>query len=375
MFKDREGHIIEICRIGNGHVMVYGNTGQGKTFLLCRMLEDYCRKKKKVLIIDFSGSYTDKELKEKGFLYQNRIRRYDLNNGRMQWVHQTSDKKLFLNDVADALLEILRCKSYFQRKLLIEAIERVMKHEGMIRISDLVGVLEEMLSAERQGEKTTGNTDNLNRLITRLYPYCDIDNFELWSRYTTLSTRSPVTIIDVSSLPEGQRRFLTGLMVSLLWREVYRQEKRNKCDVLVLDEMQFLPVNDGSTLSSMLREGRKRNLAVVLSTQFIGNYSEAEKSALMQADTKIIFHPTPEDCRYSAQIIDPVNLKIWEPILHQLQKCEALLKGHYRINNRSRVCDTPIVIRAVPQIEVMKEDEVAYARKTIKKVHEGGEGD
>lgn len=115
--------------------------------------------------------------------------------------------------------------------------------------------------------------------------------------------------------------------------------------MLLLDEMQFLSVKEGSTLSSMLREGRKKKLNVVVSTQFISHYDKDEIQALQQAGNMVIFRPTPEDCKRSAKIIDSMEGKAWEKILQGLKKGEAVLKGRYKIDGRSRVSFDPIVVR------------------------------
>lgn len=59
----------------------------------------------------------------------------------------------------------------------------------------------------------------------------------------------------------------------------------------------------------------------------------------------VIFRPTPEDCKRSAKIIDSMEGKAWEKILQGLKKGEAVLKGRYKIDGRSRVSFDPIVVR------------------------------
>ena len=51
MIKDKEGHEVHLIGVANGHKLVYGNSGQGKTFFLMRELEGYCEQEKKILIL------------------------------------------------------------------------------------------------------------------------------------------------------------------------------------------------------------------------------------------------------------------------------------------------------------------------------------
>ncbi len=186
---------------------------------------------------------------------------------------------------------------------------------------------------------------NIARLLTRLTPYAGNGEFNIAQGITSAEDLKPITIIELADYPESQRKFLTEFMVSLLWRETYRQEFRNRCDVLLLDEMQFLPVGEKSTLAAMLREGRKKKLEVILATQFVGHYDKAEIQALQQAGNIVIFCPTWEDCRLSAKMIGTGDVKAWDKILMRLRKGEAVLKGSYRIDGRNRISFGAIVIK------------------------------
>lgn len=345
MLRDKEGHEIKIAQEGNGHLLVYGSSGQGKTYFLCRMLEEYCKSGKKVLIFDYSGSYSKKELKEKNFAYENEIRRFTLSDSCLMWNFRIKDNDIFEKNVADALLGILECRGYFQKKLLEDALARLLKKDEKVSIPNVIKILEEMLLEEKESEKITGNLENIGRLLTRLFPYEGLENFQIVNKEVQDKKTKPVTIIELTDFPESQRRFLAEFMISILWKEIYRQDFPNRCDVLLLDEMQFLSVKEGSTLSAMLREGRKRNVAIVLSTQYISHYSREELQALQQAGNIVIFRPTPEDCQRTAKLIDLTESRSWEKVLRQLRKGEAVLKGAYRINNRSKLVFEPINVK------------------------------
>lgn len=344
MFRDMEGNIIELAQEGNGHILVYGKSGQGKTYLLCRMLEKYCQKDKKILIIDYSGSYSEGELQDKGFRYNKKINRFILPGRNLEWNFRVGNNENFQQDVTDALLEALKCNGYFQKKLLGDAIREIIQKGGKINFPEIAEKLEQMLQKE-EAEKISENRENIGRLLTRLAPYVRIGEFNIVRGITSAENLKQITIVDVSDYPESQRRFLTEFLVSLFWRETYRQEFSNRCDVLLLDEMQFLSVGEGSMLSAMLREGRKKGLEVVLATQFIDHYEKEEIQALQQADNIIIFSPTFEDLKRSARMINPTETKIWEKILQELRKGQAVLKGSYRIGGRSKVSFGTILIK------------------------------
>ena len=346
MLKDKEGHEIRIAQECNGHMLVYGKSGQGKTFFLCRMLEKYYELGRKVLILDYSGSYSEKELKEKNFTYQQQIQRFVLSKRHMTWNFRVNDSKNFQKDLGDSLAEGLGCKGYFQKKILGDAIDRIVHDNGKISVPNILKILEGMFLEEKETEKITGKLDNIGKLLTRLHYLEDIENLQI-AKWENEYAVKPITIIELADFPECQRKFFAELFLSMLWKETYRQNFTNRCDVLLLDEMQFLSVKDGSTLSAMLREGRKKKLDIVVGTQYISHYDKDEIQALQQAGNMMIFRPKPQDCRQSAKLIDLSETGCWEKILQGLKKGEAVLKGNYRIDGRSRVSFDPIVVRVL----------------------------
>ncbi len=345
MIKDMDGHKILLAEEGNGHILVYGGSGQGKTFFLCRMLGEYNKMGKKALVIDFSGSYTEKELLKQGVHFGQDIERFVPFRKAFCWNYRVSDSNVYKKDVTDALVEALGCKGYFQKKLLGEAVGRTIQGKDGINIPAIVENLEAMAKEKEEDEQGRERVENLNRLLTRMQPYEGIEGFYIMEGHTEDKRIKPITIIDVTDFPEGQRKFLARLIVALFWREVYRQDTPNRCGVLLLDEMQFLPVGEGSALSSMLREGRKKGVELVLSTQYISHYGKSELQALQQAGNIVVFRPTLEDGKRSAKLIDGMHEKEWERILGKLKKGEAVLKGAYRIDSRNKLSFDPIIIR------------------------------
>ena len=319
----------------NGHMLVLGQAGQGKTYFLCRQIEEYIEQKKKVYVIDYSGSFTEEELKEKNFQYMDKVKRINVAREKFCWYMRLKNENYYQKDVTDSLLEVFRCSSYFQRKLLENAISKIIADDAAITFPGIILKIEEQLFQENMEESIAGNKDNLGRLLTRLDPFEFIDSFSIdYKESDEELEESQVVVIDLTEFPEKQRRFMTELITSLLWKEIYRKDRKNRCDALILDEFQFLSVKDGSTIAMMLREGRKKGLHVVMSTQFISYYSKSEIQSLQQAANKILFRPTEDDLKFSAKLLDGVKWKEWMKILMNLQKGEAVVKGCFRLKGR-----------------------------------------
>lgn len=67
MIQDLEKREVEIVYKPNAHFLITGKSGTGKTFYCCRKLEEELRKNKAMLLIDYSSSYTEKELQKNKF--------------------------------------------------------------------------------------------------------------------------------------------------------------------------------------------------------------------------------------------------------------------------------------------------------------------
>lgn len=266
--KTRNGLEIKLSNDLNGHILVWGRSGQGKTYFLCRKVEDYVEAGKKVLIIDYSGSYTNKEMINNKFKYQSRIDRFQFDYA-LNWYFRVRDEKNFKKDVTDTFLEVFKCDSYFQQALLENAIDHIFATQERLCIPDIIIELKKMLLREKVEEEAVGNTDNIGRLLTRLRPYETIENFYIKRGVTDRENSGQVVIMDISNFPEKQRKFLTELFLKLLWKESYRQEYENHCDAVILDEMQFLSIKEDDILTAFLREGRKKGFELVYCTVHI----------------------------------------------------------------------------------------------------------
>lgn len=96
-------------------------------------------------------------------------------------------------------------------------------------------------------------------------------------------------------MSESEKKFMTSLILELIWKETKLPREERHCDCVILDEFQFLDASEDSVLVTLLREGRRFGMEVLLSTQFISNYSKEEKSTLLQVGHLLLFKPDEEN--------------------------------------------------------------------------------
>lgn len=342
MLKDIESNNITLICKPNGHLLVLGMSGSGKTFFLCRKIEDAMRSGKKIFVFDYSASYTDSELAKNHFQTNADFRILNPLESELEWEYRGSDLESAL---LSALVNSLKISSYYQKKLLREALADVEKcnNRDGFTFPDLILTLEKLACVKEDAD----SVKNIGHLLTRLEPYAAISEVRLVKsdERKVLPAAPPVTILQLSDYPELSRKFLTSFLTELFWQEV--REGKKRADIVLFDEFQNLSLKPGSALSAILREGRKFELAAYLSSQFLGNYDKEAVDTLMQAGNMLFFRPVPRDVKYVADIIDPGNKQGWVKILDALQVGQAVLKGRYSINRNQKECETPIICNVV----------------------------
>lgn len=331
MLKDVENNFIRMSERPNRHLLIMGQSGSGKTYFVNRKIEEEVEKGNKVIIFDYSGSFTLKELEKAHVSYGNKM---VCRNPVEQEVVWKCPVERYISVLANALVKSLGVGSYYQRKLLKEAISRLGKGRSF-SIDVLMEVLELMLKEKEETEEIT----NIGHLLTRLAPYEEVTGIKVESGMRDEEEES-VEIIQVSDYGEQERKFVVEFLSELFWQEVRQGKKR--ADVVVFDEFQFLSVKSGSALAGMLREGRKFSLAVYMSSQFFGNYSKEEIEVLMQAGNILFFKPVPKERKQIARYIESQNYRNWEQIIDGLKVGEAVLKGNYRLNDKQSELAVPV---------------------------------
>lgn len=342
MLKDIESNNITLTCKPNGHLLILGISGAGKTFFLCRKVEDALSNGKRVLIFDYTASFTDVELAKNQFQVNERVRVINPMETELPWLYRGSDLPAA---ILNALTKSLHIESYYQRKLLKEVLleKEICNERGGFSLPKLMLSLEYLSHTKEDAE----SVKNVGHLLTRIAPYEDIKEVKIIKvdEKNVPPAVRPVTILQLSDYPELSRKFLTSFLTELFWQEV--REGKKRADIVLFDEFQNLSLKPGSALSAILREGRKFDLAAYFSSQFLGNCDKESVDTLMQAGNMLFFRPVSRDVKYVADIIDHGNRNGWVKILGALQVGQAVLKGRYTINHNRKECETPIICNVI----------------------------
>lgn len=335
MLRDMEGNRLYITDKPNGHVLILGGSGYGKTYFICRRIEEKIKEGKSLLIFDYSGSYTESEMQKNQFQWQEKLRVLNPCNKGFVWEFCGDGLE---NVLMSAMLKAVEIGSYIQRKILQKAIGASFQEHGEFSFSGLLNQLEDFFNRDKEREMR----ENAGRLLTRISPVFASDEIRIKGGKSP-SYESGVTVIQLSDYQEITRRFLTEFLTEITWEEVRNGNKR--ADIIIFDEFQNLSMKSQGAFASILREGRKFGLSAYFSSQFASGLDKEKEDTLMQSGHIFFFRPTIKDLRSTAELIDCEHTEEWKKILENLRIGEAVIRGNYRVNQGGKLCERPVICK------------------------------
>lgn len=327
------GRKIKLVDKPNAHRLAIGKSGYGKTWCSYRMIEDAVRTGKYILILDYSGSYTIQEFSEGKFAYVDQME--ILRGESMKWIYAGKD---FYGAFQDAMIKALHLRGYRQKVLMRKIVQGFAAQRMDITILSMIKALEMELNDSDNAEKNIVET-----VLNRVSAYADVDTIFTGKANAGKNLVKPVTVIQLSELETMKKIFLTELFSELFWKNV--KEKKNWGGYIVYDEFQNISLETGSTLSEMLREGRKYGLGVWLASQFLSDCSADEKDMLLQASNILLFRPTERDVKSVAMLLDCVHWKQKIGSLEKLDVGEVILKGNFLVDQNPKVMERSVLCK------------------------------
>lgn len=154
-----------------------------------------------------------------------------------------------------------------------------------------------------------------------------------------------INIVDFSDVDSLARSSLAEISLSNLWRRICfgGADSVHQNLILAVDEFQNLSLTKNSVLLTMLREGRKFGLRLMLATQTADSFSQETLSVLNQTATHLYFRPARNEARKIAKMIAPERAQELEKRLAKLKVGEAIAVGDLNVD--SRKIKRPILLK------------------------------
>ena len=331
MFLDQDNNVITVTKKINGHSITIGMSGYGKSFCLCRQIEEVCNTGHHITLFDISGSFTDAELNKHGFQPMSYVQRIS-----------TEQAILCLGSYFDdwltaAILEAFGINSYHQKELIKEIIESSNESATFSSLISDLSLMRGKLDCNRQ------RRENIDNLLGRFGPYEKMHL--IFSRQSTEYPDNRIFLYDFEQTELSLRKELARLLISLTWHKARVQKYPS---VFVIDELQYIEFAKSSSLEEILREGRKFNVSAFLATQFFeGTYESEGKNLLQQCATKYIFRPTPTDIRQLLELFVSEEKETWKRILQNLPQGYCVLVGECSANASDISFPSAVVVEVV----------------------------
>ena len=315
-FKNVEWNISQKHSVNN-FALILGISGMGKTTLNRNIIQGASIDGIPTVILDYSNSYRREELcfpADKLTYYNVAKEGLGLNilKRRICFVDnipEYEDNESLSYRVSDMLLNVLRISGANQRMILQKTIlEEVQENGDAASFSRIYSELGGTLLGEKLqylvNERSFGKLN--------------------WS---TLLKDGNIIVIQLSDLNYRRSMIFTELILNDLWNET---KKKTLGDYLLcLDEIEHLNFRDDSVMQSILREGRKYSVAMLMTTQFLGErLSKQGREAVEQAAQCFYFRQNEKNITAVAKYIDEAKRPRWKEILRNLRQGEFVFTGN-----------------------------------------------
>lgn len=231
----------------------------------------------------------------------------------------------YINLVNENVRAFSACQSMGIRQLAVlrEAVEECIRKKAQRPELDSKVILQEVF----YGHKEEKWQEVYQKLWTVL-------NSEVLSGRKRKIQPKKINLLDLSNLDMLSGEIISEVILSYLWRICYyggASAEYGKI-VLSLDEFQHFSMKKDAALRTMLREGRKFGVSLILATQTLDVFSKEQLSIINQAATRLYFRPVASDLARCAKQLENSDAGKWKQRLSDLERGECIAVGAFDID-------------------------------------------
>ncbi|TYW38942.1 DNA phosphorothioation-dependent restriction protein DptH [Vibrio cholerae] len=322
--------------LANRHLIIFGSSGQGKTYCIQGLLMSLADAQLRSLVIDYTNGFLPNHL-ETEFIERVNPKSNILCNepfGMSPFRAQKQDfGGIFIEEkphmvagrVASVFNKVYSTIGERQIAVLNEVIESGVQRYGTAY--SLQNMLDDLNEEETAGPA----------LASKLAPLVKSNLFssnsdKSWSEVFESQEHSS-TIMQLASLNHDISMLCTEFLLWDLYSYACSYGSKEKPLPIVLDEVQNLDHRLESPLGKMLTEGRKFGVSLILATQTLSMLRKDEQDRLFQASHKLFFAPAKTETKTYAKILElsmPGTKQAgWEKQLGDLSKGQCLSVGYH----------------------------------------------
>jgi DNA phosphorothioation-dependent restriction protein DptH len=333
----------------NRHLLIFGSSGQGKTYAVQCILCEMSKFRQNSLIVDYTNGFLPNHLEEitKDILdpQQHVVRNEPLpinpflpqksNSGGIS-LEETAN---FVAKRIAALFDSVYDIGSQQYSVLHQAImDGVEKFKGDMNLDQMLSTIE-MMAEDKKFKTPAQSLYNKLRPFVLDRPFASgREGFDWNSMF--LKDGPLCNIFQLAGMDMYSGRLITEFILWDLYGYLQATGQKSDPKVIVLDEVQNLDHKEGSPLSKYLREGRKFGLSLILATQTMSNLKKDERDRMFQAEHKLFFKPADTELKSFANIAALVtrqSVDEWVRRLSSLGKGECYSVGQALKNDGSKL--------------------------------------
>lgn len=334
----------QICYEGleNGHGYVTGQSGWGKTYLLCQLIAKYFNLGHKVVIFDSSDSFEYSALcrnLSKVFV-DNFVKLYDLDKeGIPVSLFKTectaslqSQKKELLGILQSGIGELSASQTNALRRLLSSIINKLGKN-GRVTCTAIIN--------ELNNGKTEETSATYESLLNRLEPLIeDIEERGMadrtWKHFLDRSRIITIIRTDPAYTESGNQ--LIDMMLATLYN--YQCDNPQIPLDVFIDELQNQNFSKTSPIRKVLKEGRRFHISFFGATQDYYPRNTELGSVMGKAGTQIFLRPTPNSENVIASELRYKKADMLR--FDSMQRGDIIVKGN--LYSKESGCNVPTTL-------------------------------
>ena len=319
--------------LANRHLLITGQSGQGKTYSIQTMLYELTHYGISAVIFDYSDGFTLRQLEEpfkkslgdrisQMIVYStgvpiNPFKRHEIDLAGEKILEKESDVAARLADIFVHVYGF----GFQQYAAIFDA-----ALNGMVKYGENMS----MLQFREELEEVAETNKSAKSVLSKMSPFFHTVDFHKDTSFDwgeILYGDAKVNIIQLTAFTREMQVIITELMLWDAWYYTKKFGTKDRPFVVVLDEAQNLSHTIKSPSAAILTEGRKFGWSAWFATQSLKILKDDEVVRLLQAAFKLYFKPTDDEVSRIAKQLDASGDTNWTPIIKKMKKGQCIAVG------------------------------------------------
>ena len=298
----------------NRHLIIFGSSGNGKTYSIQCLLAELARKQLNTMVLDYSQSFTSSEIlppvkpyfpeDEQHIVVAKPLPINPLTRQTLTQLHTDEPPYLVAGRVTDIFKKIFNLGTQ-QVNILQDAVIECLEKYPQTTFQHVEKMLEDFRDDDRHNKNSLETLQSHIRSFLRTKPFTEPRDDVGWEKlYNMLPACNHV--FQLASIPDV---FAAGIIEFVLWDLFFHAQRCGNPEhpsIVVLDEIQNLSLQSGSPVDKILREGRKFGMGLIAATQSFSGVKQS-LSTLNQAACKLYFRPADNEMAECGKLLHDLD--------------------------------------------------------------------